>query len=145
MKEVLTFWEIKEDFERLGIRVRKTYVGKEYIVCELSDEEFKSLCDEPDIKGTWENGGWRYVDSSILGEPNIVREIRGKQLKCWEGDTDYVDFMKEIGIEVKHENLLDYMSEELGVGQMGNVCALAMDLAKYNGMKMSELFEVYQG
>ena len=45
----------------------------------------------------------------------------------------------------KYDCLTDYLSEELGCSQPGNVCALVMDLARYNGMSMSELFSKFEG
>lgn len=49
MKEILTMGNVTNDFKRLGVEVRQTYNGEEYGVCEVTEEEFKALCDEPDI------------------------------------------------------------------------------------------------
>jgi hypothetical protein len=37
------------------------------------------------------------------------------------------------------------MEYELGVTTESNVCALAVDLAKANGISMSRLFQIYEG
>ena len=45
----------------------------------------------------------------------------------------------------EYKNLSEYLTEELGASQPRNVCALAVDLAKANGMSMAKLFEVFEG
>ena len=45
---------------------------------------------------------------------------------------------------VAYNTLLDYMNKVIGASQPRNVCALAVDLARANGMSMSELFKIYQ-
>lgn len=42
-------------------------------------------------------------------------------------------------------DLLQYLCDEMGCSSPRNVCALTKDLAKYNNMKLSELFLKYQG
>ena len=44
-----------------------------------------------------------------------------------------------------YDNLLTYMAEEVGASVERNVCALAVDLARANGMTMAKLFETYEG
>jgi hypothetical protein len=44
-----------------------------------------------------------------------------------------------------YDNLTTYMCDELGASQPRNVCALAVDLARANGMTMAKLFETYEG
>ena len=46
---------------------------------------------------------------------------------------------------IECDNLLSYLCDEVGASTFKNVCALTIDLAKYNNMKLSELFEIYQG
>lgn len=147
MKEILVMGNISEDFKRLGIEVRKTYDGEDYGVCEVIEEEFKILCDEPDIEGTWKDGGWRHCEGSNQGVPSDVTLINGKGLKVWlkkyeDEDEDEEDEEEYV---MTYSNLLEYMYDEVGASQPKNVCALAKDLAKYNGIKMSELFREYQG
>ena len=45
----------------------------------------------------------------------------------------------------EYKDLLEYFCEELGASTEKNVCALAVDLAKYNGLTLSELFKIYGG
>ena len=44
----------------------------------------------------------------------------------------------------RYESLSDYLCNCVGVSEPKNVCACAMDLAKYNDMTMAELFEKYE-
>lgn len=44
----------------------------------------------------------------------------------------------------RYESLLEYLCENIGASQPRNVCALAVDLAKYNNMTMGELFTKYE-
>ncbi len=46
--------------------------------------------------------------------------------------------------ERNYGSLINYFTEELGASLPKNVCALAVDLAKINNIKMSELFQKYQ-
>ena len=63
-------------------------------------------------------------------------KINGHEIICWERDDHYND---------EYDTLLDYMCDEIGASQPRNVCALAVDLARANGISMAELFSIYQG
>ena len=43
----------------------------------------------------------------------------------------------------KYTNLTEYLCDCVGASTGKNVCACAMDLAKYNDITMAELFEKY--
>ena len=53
--------------------------------------------------------------------------------------------MGNIAKRRKYHDLLTYFCDALGASQPKNVCALAVDMAKYNGMSMAELFQKLQG
>lgn len=142
MKEILTMGNITEDFNRLGIIVRQTYKGKDYGVCEVTDKELKILCDEPDIENTWEDGGWSYCEGSNQGNPTITLSVNHNNLKCWY---DPIDTEDEETYIPQYVSLLEYLCDAMGCSQPRNICALTNDLAKYNDMKLSELFKTYQG
>lgn len=137
MKEILTFGDVTKDFKRLGVDFRQTYLGEEYGVCEVTDKEFEKLCNEPNTENTWNDGGWRYAEGSNQMIPSEIIKINGEKIIAWY--EDIYDFDGE------YENLLQYLCYEVGCSQPGNVCALTIDLAKYNNMKLSELFQKYQG
>lgn len=140
MKELLTFGDVENDFKRLKVVLRQTYKGKDYGVCEVTDKEYTVLCDEPDNEvGAWEECGWRYSEGSNQGDPNHLFVINGKELNAWKENEDD-DYNQE-----EFCDLLEYLNCEIGCSQPSNVCALATDLARYNNMKLSELFQKYQG
>lgn len=156
MKELLTMGDVTKDFDRLNVELRQTYTGDDYGVCEVTEEEFKILCDDPDeVKGSWEECGWRYCKGSNIGEANFTLKVNGEDLKCWYNpfEDDEEEYDEEIHAEdaqddiyiPEYNDLLCYLGEVLGIGQPRNICALTKDLAKYNNMKLSELFKKYQG
>lgn len=142
MKEILTMGNITEDFNRLGIIVRQTYKGEDYGVCEVTEKEFKILCNEADTDKAWEHAGWNYSEGSNQGEPTIALLINHHNLICWYESIDTED--EETYIP-QYVSLLEYLCDAMGCSQPRNVCALTKDLAKYNGIKLSELFKIYQG
>ena len=156
MKEILTMGDVTKDFKRLGVEVRQTYNGEDYGVCEVTDEELEILCsDNDEIKGHWEDCALRYCEGSNQIKPNSEILINNKVILAWydydedfENEEEKQEYLKEnngiMGLE-KYNNLLEYLCDYMGVGQPRNVCALTKDLAKYNNMKLSELFKIYQG
>ena len=155
MLEILTMGNIKKDFDRIGIQLRQTYKGKEYGVCEVTDKELDTLCDDPDIPYTWIACGWRYCEGSNQEKPSKKVLINNKEIIAWYDDIWEFDseeekqaYLKEhngIIEPVEYTNLLEYLCDEMGCCQPINICALTKDLAKYNNMKLSELFKIYQG
>lgn len=165
MKEILA-QGLAEFFTNSGLSGCCTYKGEMYEVWEVSDavfydmnnmseEKFESLC--PD-------GMWRYSTGSIFGVPGKEYIINDKPLKAWddrreryirEDCNDCVDKQQGFCMETendynecfgerKYRGLLEYLCEEIGASQPRNVCALAMDLARANNMKMGELFSKYE-
>ena len=158
-------------FKECGIHYQKTYSKKcnpkkkydqHYEVYEISQNDMKRL-DEvfemPD--GSW----WRWCKGSNLGTPFDFFDINGKELIAWDGykredlrddwndktQEDKVAYhysfreYEEITYPHKYETLTEYMCNEIGASTEKNVCALAVDLARANGFKMSELFQIYEG
>lgn len=155
MVEILIMGDVAKDFKRLGVKLNQTYSGHEYGVCEVTEEEFKILCNEPDIKDTWIKCGWRYCKGSNQQKPSKKILINNKEIIAWYND--YLDFDSEeerltyieehggvMPLE-RFDDLLTYFVIEMGVSQPKNICALSVDLAKYNNIKLSELFNIYQG
>ncbi|WP_416188246.1 hypothetical protein [Clostridium perfringens] len=155
MVEILIMGDVAKDFKRLGVKLNQTYNGYEYGVCEVTEEEFKILCDEPDIKGTWINCGWRYCKGSNQQKPSQKVLINNKEIIAWYDDTldfdseeERLAYIEEHGGVMpleRFDDLLTYFVIEMGVSQPKNICALSVDLAKYNNIKLSELFNIYQG
>ena len=119
-----------------------TYAGNKYEVWEVSDELFQNICDmseEEFVELAGEDAWWRSSDGSILGSPDVEFEIRGKIMFGWDSPI----YDSKIGYA--YEDLSEYLCDCIGVSQPRNVCACAMDLAKYNNMSMGELFKKYEG
>lgn len=142
MIEILVSGDCESDFKRLGVNPVLTYSSDSthYMVYEVTQNEFKILCDEPDIDGTWKECGWRHCDGSNMGYPNARIKINEEKIKCW-----FEEFEDEQIYLEDYDDLLEYINEECGATTFKNVCALTVDLAKYNNMKLSELFNKYQG
>lgn len=150
MKEILVWGNPEKDFARLRVNPELTWKGigwdkeDEIRVYEINEDDFKILCDEEDDERYWQDAGWRYCEGSNQGVPEFKAKVNGKDLICWyepfidEEDEDDEPYYEEF----KH--LLQYLCDSVGASQPRNVCALAMDLAKYNNMKMAELFKEYQ-
>ena len=129
-------------------------------ISDISDEEWDALCKDISV-----NAWWRFAEGSNMGEVNSIFTINGEKIVAWR-DTYRIDDLfseyDELDEEDKAEydsaedyvkscltseyhNLMDYFCEELGASLSRNICALATDLAEYNGMSMGQLFAVYGG
>lgn len=156
----------------LGIKYNKTYSKKlnpkkkndvHYEVYEISKDDMKrldSIFDWPDNYG-W----WRWAKGSNMGTPFDIFTVNGKELIAWGGAKredlilDWADESneekaayhysfkeyEETQYPYVYENLSSYMCNELGASTEKNVCALAVDLARANGMTMAQLFKTYEG
>ena len=158
-------------FAVLGINPKETFKGHigywdEFAVWEVTDEEFEALdnmTDEDFDKHSEGLAWWRFAVGSNLGVPEDVFTINGEKIIAWYDEyrdedlaADFEDedeYEKECGLEAyiaawhttTYENLLEYFCNELGASTERNVCALAVDLAKYNNITVSELFRKYGG
>ena len=138
-----------------------TYAGNRYEVWEVSDELFEQMCnmtEEEFVELAGEDAWWRQSDGSNLGVPDTTYTIKGEYLRVWER-RDREDWCDGCAVEEDDEetcveclmysrefsSLLEYLCDEVGASVEKNVCACAMDLAKYNGMSMGELFAKYEG
>ena len=166
MAEILGGNGLHRAFKELGIKATRTYRGSEkphYEVWELSKDDLKKLEYIEEWKDEW--GWWRYAKGSNMGTPFDFFTVNGKELIAWSGykREDLILEWAEMSFEDKakynhsirkyeedvypctYKNLLTYMCDELGASVERNVCALAVDLARANGMTMAKLFEVYEG
>ena len=142
MNEILVSGNCNNDFKRLCVQPTLTYSSNSthYKVYEVSEKDFNILCNEPDIKGTWVDCGWRHCTGSNMGEVDNVLIVNDKELKCWYEEHE----INELYMPV-FKDLSDYIRNELVATTFKNVCAVCVDLAKYNSMKLSDLFKIYQG
>ena len=116
-----------------------TYAGNRYEVWEVSDGLHNKMCDmseEEFIELAGEDAWWRSSTGSVLGVPDTEFEVNGEYLLGWNR------WERE---RKNYSDLSEYLCECVGASTGKNVCACAMDLAKYNDMTMGELFEKYEG
>ena len=114
-----------------------TYSGNRYEVWEVSNRLHKKMCDMSEdefVELAGKDAWWRSCDGSTLGVPDTKFEVNGKDLFGWD--------RYEYGLS-SYSNLTEYLCNCVGASSEKNVCACAMDLAKYNDMTMAELFEKY--
>lgn len=165
MQEILAE-DLQEFFDNTKLDGKQTYKGENYEVWEVSDEVFKLMCDlnEEDFEKLCSGGMWRSAIGSNMGIPDVEYKIKDKTILVWDGNSrsDYEaeckecsdrksgvcdgtedDFNECFGVR-EYSGLLEYLCNELGASQLRNVCALAVDLAKYNNMTMGELFTKYE-
>lgn len=140
MKEILG--NNLEQFFNKEVSGKCTYKGNRYEVWEVPDELFDFMCDMTEERFeelAGEDAWWRSAEGSNIGSPDITVYINGYELlgwsgKYWESKNENDEF------EIYSKSLSDYLCDVIGVSQPRNVCALAVDLAKYNNMTMAELF-----
>lgn len=140
MKEILAN-NMKQFFDN-EFDGKCTYKGDRYEIWEVSNEVFNAMCDMTEERFeelAGEDAWWRSADGSNLCIPDTKVHINGRELLGWAGEPwENEDEDDEFEIYVK--NLSDYLCDVIGASQPRNVCALAVDLAKYNNMTMGELF-----
>lgn len=145
MKEILG--NNLEQFFNAEINGKRTYKGNRYEVWEVSDETFVIMCDMPEekfVELAGEDAWWRSAEGSNLGAPDIKVCINGNEMIGWAGEP-WEDDGEDDEFEIYASCLTNYLGDVFGASQPRNVCALAVDLAKYNGMTMGELFTKYEG
>ena len=158
-------------FKEYGIEYTRTYSKKcdpkkdydpHYEVYEISQGDMKRLEEVFEMPhGSW----WRYARGCNLGTPFDFFTINGKELIAWGGPRrdDLRDWWDKESDEekaaynysfnayekdtmpYKYETLTEYMCDEIGASTETNVCALAVGLARANGLTMAQLFELYEG
>lgn len=134
MKEILTMGDVSKDFNRLGIPLRMTYKGREYGVCEVTEDEFQILDKEEDslTNNTWINCGWLYSPYGIENVPNKAIIVNNKSLLEWS----------RLSEESNKKNILVYWNISM-MNLVFSVCAITKWLAIWNNIKLSELFNIY--
>lgn len=144
MKELLGGEGLSKAFESLGIDAECTYIDKDSVhgfdfeIWEVSDPDFDKLANIPDNEWKEDWGYWRYATgTSVDYEPVRDFKICGETVKARQNS--YNSYK-----ETSYPDLLTYFSDEWGVGQPRNVCALAVDMANLNSMTMGELFNKLQ-
>lgn len=145
MKEILG--NNLEQFFNTEINGKRTYKGNRYEVWEVSDEIFNIMCEmseERFEKLAGEDAWWRSAEGSNQSVPDTTIHINGYELLGWAGEP-WEDEDEDEEFEIYSRSLSDYLCDVIGASQPKNVCALSVDLAKYNNMTMGELFTKCEG
>ncbi len=141
--------DLDQAFIELGINATKTYqcenkwweYQENYQVWEMSEEEFEKLDSIKEDRWNDEWGWWRYAQGSVMSGEWHRYNVNNHYLIAWDGTSrEKYDWMDR-----KYKCLLEYYCEEHGLSQPKNICALSVDLARMNNMKMSELWQKYMG
>lgn len=123
-------------FNALNIEAKRTYKSSHepyYEVWELNKKDIKTLEETMEWLDEW--GWWRSAKGSNMGTPVDFFTVNGQFMIGWE---------TEDGNDT-YDSLIDYFHNGLGVGMESNICALAVDLGRANGMTMSRLFQTFEG
>ena len=140
MKEILGN-NLKQFFDN-EINGNCTYKGDRYEVWEVTNEMFDIMCDMSEelfVELAGEDAWWRSAEGCNLGTPDTIIHINGHKLLGWSGEP-WEDDEEDDEFEIYASNLSNYLCDVIGISQPRNVCAVAVDLAKYNSMTMGELF-----
>jgi hypothetical protein len=123
-------------FKALNIDAKRTYKSSHepyYEVWELNKKDIKALEEIMEWQNDW--GWWRSAKGSNMGTPVDFFTVNGQFMIGWEtqdGNDTY-------------DTLMDYFHKGLSIGMESNICALAVDLGRANGMTMSRLFQTFEG
>ena len=141
MKEILGY-SLEKFFNTIETSsntiIARSFKNDRYEVWEVSDRLFQVMCDmseEEFVKLAGDDAWWRSSEGSVLGVPYTKFNVNGKKMIGWNTRGEYENF--------QYANLSDYLCYGVGASQPKNVCALAIDLSKYNNMTMGELFRKY--
>ena len=167
MSEIFGGGGLENAFEALGIDAKMTYKGSRepyYEVWELSKKDLRALEEVEEWDENW--GFFRFSKGSNMGTACSIFTVNGHELIAWEGfrredlrdewennisDEEKAEYhyrLKEFeDIYMPHEycSLLEYLCNEIGASTESNVCALAVDLARANGMSLARLFQTFEG
>ena len=134
--EILAGGGIKTAFEELGIEATMIYRGSNkphYQVWEIEKSDLSKL-EEP-IGWKDHFGWWSYAKRSNMGTAADFFTINGQFMIGWETE-DRTD---------TYDSLTDYFYNGLGVRNHDEICALAVDLGRVNGMSLCKLFNTFEG
>lgn len=136
MAEILAGNGINNAFKDLGIKAKRTYKSSHapyYEVWELDKRDLKVLEDTSEWLDSW--GWWRSAKGSNLGTAADFLTVNGQFMIGWESRSG----------NDTYDTLLGYFCDGIGASLESNIIALAVDLARANGMSVAKLFKTYEG
>ena len=120
----------------LGVDARQTYKMDHepyYEIWDINKKNLRALEEAEEWPNTY--GWWRYAKGSNLGTPASFFTVNGQFMIGWE-TLDGKD---------TYDSLMDYFHKGLSVGMESNIIALAVDLARANGLSVSGLMKKFEG
>ena len=167
MSEIFGGGGLENAFEALGIDAKMTYKGSRepyYEVWELNKKDLRALEEVEEWDENW--GFFRFSKGSNMGTACSIFTVNGHELIAWEGfrredlrdewennasDEEKAEYhyrfkeFEDIYMPHEYSSLLEYFCQEIGASTETNVCALAVDLARANGMSLARLFQTFEG
>lgn len=134
--EILTTNGIKSAFRELNIKAARTYKSTEtphFEVWEIEKFDLHKLEEVNKWPKGW--GLWAYGKGSGYGTACDFFTINGQFLIGWGSNTG----------NNTYDKLSDYLCSGLGKSSFEEICALASDLARTNGLSLAKLFKTYEG
>lgn len=142
--------------QALKIKAELKWKNDSFEVWELSDSEFERFCNVPDEE--WDNeqfGWWRYSNGCILeGSTLYEYTVNGNKMLGYidqheienlnEGESpdDMVD--ETYFTETAYQSFTSWLSSVLDISTEKNITAVAISLAKENGLTLAEFMRKYQ-
>ena len=131
--------DIELALELYNIYFIKTYNGKTMSVYEISIDDFMLLSKIPEEKWDVDWGWWRYAEGSNLRfYPTYTFSVNNKKMIGF-----YDERYSENSKNEFYSGIRDYLCHAIGASTETNVCAIAIDLARLNGLTLGELFRRY--
>lgn len=149
MIEVIGYNEFGKALEKLGIEAHRTldpigHQGVDVSVWEMSRKSFKALSDAVTTEEWWEeqNAGWYHAVGTNLGEVNKRFRVNGHYLEAWDNEDEHDPDRVRHG-NTPFRSISEYLDNCVGATTQRNVVSCYYDLARQNGMKISELLRKY--
>ena len=134
--ELLAGGGIKTAFNELGIDAAMVFRGSNkpnYQIWEIEKSDLNKLEEAVDWKDHY--GWWTYAKRSNMGTAVDFFTVNNQFMIGWE---------TEDGNDT-YDSLGDYFTKGLGVNDHNEICALAVDLGRTNGMSLCKLFKTFEG
>lgn len=158
MNEILA-GNMQKVFKKFNIKAKKTYESKKKEPCiwqvwELEEKEYDKLCAITDEQWNGINNAWWWnCNGSNMEKVDHRYKINNHYINAWDGADreERTEENKTLKPDDKwwseprkYGSLFRYCCNEIRASLEGNICALTVDLAKQNNMKLSELWKKYQ-
>lgn len=154
MKEILGSG-LARAFQALKIKAERKHKGARFEVWELSEAEYKRLCNIPDED--WKDeafGWWRWGECILEGSPLYPFTVNGSKMLGYldmdaiadlnkgEDPEDMVDETYYTGCQYK--SFTEWLSSVMGLSAERHIACVAISLAKANGLSLAGFIKQYE-